>query len=256
MKRLPTTFELAQLAAQAASPNTKPTDAVRRAWELWDEAQREIEEHDSRAEYLQSLFRAPHGKDIPIFSDTPKEWKARLSSYPGEERDVVRAMWGHEFTKEEVQKQLFRDKKMTREQRHNLFLGLAKASIHYDMEGPWRATNVQLSYLGRIDGNFVDPRDGFPIHPQNLEIAEEHQRKINRGLGKMLIPAEEVFYVEEVAKLLTNPKLKAVHVRWAVEVRQRQLAAARARVIPSSLKGHRNSGDQDGGIQVKRTRRA
>lgn len=39
MKEKPTTFQLAQLAAQAAAPNTRAKDAVRRAMELWDEAE-------------------------------------------------------------------------------------------------------------------------------------------------------------------------------------------------------------------------
>ncbi|MEY4385009.1 MAG: hypothetical protein RLY20_292 [Verrucomicrobiota bacterium] len=255
MKQRPTTFELAQLAALAAPPNARPKDAVRRALELWAEAELELGEHENRREYLLELFRSPDGKKIPIFTDTAEEWAARLASCPADRGDVSHALWNYEFENDEVQRQLFRDKKLTREQRQQLFLGLVKASIHYDMAAPWSASNVPFNYLGRVDGRFIEPQEGFPIHPKNCEIAEEHHRKICRGYGKVLIPAEEVRFVEDVTELLSKPKLKAVHVRWAVEVRQKQLALAKSRVIPASLEQSPADEDQDASIQYKRPHR-
>ena len=89
MEEKPTTFGLAQLAAQAAAPNARPKDAVHRAMALWSEAEQEIAEHENRAEYLRSLFRTKDGKEIPIFTDTPEDWRARLAGYPGDAGGVV-----------------------------------------------------------------------------------------------------------------------------------------------------------------------
>ena len=72
MNQKPTTFELAQLAAQAAPPNARQKDAVRRALELWQEAEVGIAECENRAEYLRGLFQSVDGKNIPIFTDPPK----------------------------------------------------------------------------------------------------------------------------------------------------------------------------------------
>ena len=88
MKEKPTTFELAQLAAQAAAPNARPKDAVHRAMALWREAEQEIAEHENRAEYLRSLFRTKDGKEIPIFTDTRKTGGPGLPVIPG-----IRAGW-------------------------------------------------------------------------------------------------------------------------------------------------------------------
>ena len=246
MKEKPTTFELAQLAAQAAPPNARPKDAVRRAMALWREAEQEIAEHENRAEYLRSLFRTRDGKEVPIFTDSPEDWRARLAGYPGDVGDLDKALWDQEFPAELVEKQLFKDKTFKRETRRKLFLGLARAAILFDMEGPPIAYAKRLDYLE--DGDFVAPKDGFPIHPKNLERAEQNYR----GGGKMLIPEKEVRFVEQTQAMLSAPKLYAHLARWVVEVRQRQLAQARSRVIPASLKESHNERDRDENIQVKR----
>jgi hypothetical protein len=136
MNERPTIFQLAQLAAQAGPPPAKAKDAVKRAWALWSEAEVEIAEHEKRVEYLRNLFWTHNGQGIPIFTDTPDDWHARLKGYPGDERDVDRALWSQEFPAEVVEKQLFKDKNLTRSSRHALFLGLAKACILFNMEGP------------------------------------------------------------------------------------------------------------------------
>lgn len=249
MKEEPTIFQLAQLAAQAGPAPMKPKDAVKRAMALWSEAEAEIAEHDNRIEYLRNLFWTPNGKDIPIFTDAPKDWQARLKAYPGDERDVKNALWDKEFPAEAVEKQLFRDKKLSRDTRHTFFLALAKLCIIQDVEGPPVPYAGQLNYLEA--GEFIAPQPGFPIHPKNLERAEKNYK----GVGKMLIPANEVRFVEKIQAMLSKPKLYAYLVRWAVEVRQKQLAASMSRVIPESIQTPRDKSNLDENIQVKRTYR-
>jgi hypothetical protein len=249
MKEEPTIFQLAQLAAQAGPAPMKPKDAVKRAMALWSEAEAEIAENDNRIEYLRNLFWTPNGKDIPIFTDTPKDWQARLKAYPGDERDVKNVLWEKEVPAEVVEKQLFRDKKLSRDTRHTFFLALAKLCIIHDMEGPPVPYAGQLNYLEA--GEFIAPQPGFPIHPKNLERAEKNYK----GVGKMLIPATEVRFVEKIQAMLSKPKLYAYLVRWAVEVRQKQLAAAMSRVIPESIQTPRDRSDHDENIQVKSTYR-
>lgn len=181
MKQTPTTFELAQLAAQAASHVALPKDAVKRAWALWHEAEEELGEHDNRVEFLRGLFATPNGKNIPIFTDTAEEWRARLQAYPGDTRDVERAMWDREFSTEEVQKQLYRDKSVPRGTRQKLFLGLVRAAINYGMEGPLVNRRGRLEYIGTVNGEFIKAIDGFPIHPKNKECAENWYRLTHRG---------------------------------------------------------------------------
>lgn len=245
MKEKPTTFQLAQLAA-AVPPPIQPKDAVKRAWEMWHEAETEIAEHDNRDEFLRNLFWTHDGKNIPLFTDSPKDWQARIKSYPGDQRDVNRAMWNREFSNEEVQKQLFRDKTLSRDTRRRLLLKLAKVSIMFEMDGP------PIAYQGRLDylkaGPLMEPQDGFPIHPRNWERAKEN----HNGVGKMLIPANEFYFVRKVEELLAKPKLNAHLVRWAAEVRQRQLAASKTRIIPKSLRRRRAERDRDESIQFKK----
>jgi hypothetical protein len=249
MKGKPTTFELAQLAAQAAPPNARPKEAVRRAWALWHEAEAELAEHENRAEYLRGLFRTHDGKDIPLFTDSPGAWQARLKAYPGDPGDVDKALWDQDFASEEVQRQLFKDKTLSRDTRRGLFLGLVKAAILFELPGPPIAYRKAVDYLAT--GEFVEPQEGFPIHPKNLERAEENYG----GCGKMLIPANEVRFVEQVRTLLSAPRLYAHLVRWAVEVRQRQLAIAKKRLVPGSLRYRRDEPDAGENIQFKRKHR-
>jgi hypothetical protein len=245
MKEKPTTFQLAQLAAQASTPVTLPKDAVRRAMALWGEAEAEIAEHDNRAEFLRNLFWAPNKKDVPIFTDTPEEWSERIKAYPGDERDVERALWEERFPNEEVQKQLFKDKTLGRDTRRTLFLGLARASIRFEVQGPPVPHAGRLEYLE--GGGFTEPEPGFPIHPKNLELAKlNHQ-----GAGEMLVPATEVRFVKQAEAMLSRPKLYGYLVRWAVEVRQKQLAVARTRDIPESVRTQRDDGDGEANIQFK-----
>ena len=251
MKGKPSVFKLAHLAASVPLP-TRPKEAVKRALEIWKESQSEIDDHANRAEFLRSLFWAPNKKNIPIFNDSPEDWAARIKAYPGDQRDVSRALWDHEFSNEDVQKQLYKDKALSRETRNKLFLALAKASIHHDMEGPAVAYAGRLKYLGTVGVEFGDPQEGYPIHPKNQEYALEHHRKICRGYGKMLIPMIEVRYVDKVKELLSQPKLTAQLVRWAVEVRQKQLAISKTRVIPPGVRRKFADDEHDEGIQVKR----
>jgi hypothetical protein len=246
MKEKPTTFQLAQLAAQAA-PNTRAKDAVRRALELWSEAETGIAEYENRRGFLHGLFHAPGGGEIPIFADSPEDWQARLKAYPGDERDVQRALWDQAFPAEAVAKQLFRDRTLSKEARRKLLVGLARACIRFDMEGPLVAHRGRLNYLE--GGEFIAPEPGFPIHPKNLERAKAK----GHLWGPRWIPGKEVWFVKEVEGLLSQPKLYAHLVRWAVEVRQRQLAESKARVIPESLRQRREESGRDESIQFKRT---
>jgi hypothetical protein len=251
MKHKPSVFKLAHLAASVPFP-TRAKDAVKRAWEILKESQAEIDDHESRAEFLRNLFWTPSGKKVPVFTDRPKAWEARIKAYPGDQRDVSKAMWEDRFPNEEVQKQLFKDKNFSRDNRQQLFVGLARASIYYDMEGPVVACAGKLKYLGSVGGVFGEPQEGYPIHPKNQEYAEEHHRKICRGYGKMLIPMKEVWYVEKVKAMLSEPKLNAHLVRWAVEVRQKQLAISKTRVIPPGVRRKFEDDDHDDSVQVKR----
>src|SRR5688572_6311017 len=115
MKEKPTTFELAQLAAQAAPPNARPKDAVGRAMALWREAETELAEHENRAEYLRCLFGDGDSKESPLLTDTQEEWAARIKGYPGEESEVIKALWDKQYATEQVAKWLFKDKTLTRE---------------------------------------------------------------------------------------------------------------------------------------------
>ena len=248
MKEKPTIFQLAQLAAQSVK-GALPRDAVKRAMALWNEAEAELAEHDNRREYLRGLFWTPNGKRIPIFSDSPEAWSARLKGYPGHERDVNKALWDQEFENEFVQKQLFKDKSLSRDTRQTLFLGLVRASILFDMPGPPVPCKDKPEYLG--SSMFIDPRPGFPIHPANVELAETNYS----GYGKMKIPSKEVAYVDGVTKMLLAPKLNGYLVRWAAEVRLRQVALAKSRVIPESVR-HRHCEDgAEQNIQFKRSYR-
>jgi len=252
MKQSPTTFELAQLAAQAAPANARPKDAVRRAMDLWHEAEEEIKEHGNRVDFLRRLFWTPNGKEIPIFTDTPKNWQARLKAYPGEERDVERAMWNQEFPAERVEKKLFPDKNIAVETKHLFTLALARVCINHDLEGPLVSGQGRLEYIESENGVFIDPIAGFPIHPKNRARAENHHRTICRGYGEMLIPRKEVDFVNNIQALLSKPKLNANLVRWAVEVRQKQVSATKPRNIPQSIKTSSDKTDHDDNIQVKK----
>jgi hypothetical protein len=247
MKEKPTVFQLAQLAAQAAPHTARPKDAVRRAMELWGEAELTVAESENRAEYLRSLFQTPGGKEIAIFADSPEDWNARLKSYPGDQRDVERAMWDRTFPAGVVAKYLFRDRTLSNEARRKLLIGLARASIRLDMEGPLVPHKGRLNYLE--GGGFVAPEEGFPIHPKNLELA----RAKHRGAGEMLIPGREAKFVKEVEGLLSQPNLYAYLVRWAVDVRHRQLQEGRSRLIPESLQNQDGKASQEDSIQFKRT---
>lgn len=243
MKQNPTTFELAQLAAQAAPPNTRPKDAVRRAMEFWREAELEIAEHENRAEYLRNLSGA--GDGAPLFDDTPEEWAARLKGYPGDEADVTQALWDKTFPTDKVEKLLFRDRALARDTRHKMLLGLIRVSILHDMPGPRIANTRTIDYLE--EGGFLPPQAGFPIHPKNVERAREHNRKH----GPQEIPANEVWFVKQVEAVLSKPVLNAHQVRWAVEMRQKQLALAKSRDIPQSKKAKQPERDRDESIQYK-----
>jgi hypothetical protein len=246
MREKPTTFQLAQLAAQAGPPNTKAKDAIKRAMELWGEAETTIAEFENRTEYLRRLFKTPDGKDIPIFTDSPEHWCARLNAYPGDEREVDRTMWDHTLPAELVGKQLFRDRTLTKELRRKLLVGLARASVRLDMEGPPVPYKRRLSYLEGED--FIAPEEGFPIHPKNLERARNNYG----GVGKMLIPGCEVKFVKETEALLSRPNLYAHLVRWVVEVRQKQIQESKSRVIPESLRQQDDKGDREDSIQFKK----
>lgn len=247
MKEKPTTFQLAHLAAQAAPPNTRAKDAVKRALELWSEAESGLAEYENRRAFLHGLFHAPRREEIPIFADSPEDWRERLKAYPGDERDVERALWDTMFPAEVVAKELFRDRTLSKETRRKLLVGLGRQCIRFDMEGPLVAYKGRLEYLG--GGEFIAPEAGFPIHPKNLELARSNYR----GVGEMMIPAREVWFLKEVEAMLSQPNLCARLVRWAVEVRQKHLAESKARLIPESLRRRRHGRDRDESIQFRRT---
>lgn len=246
MKEKPTTFQLAQLAAQAAPPNARAKDAVRRALELWSEAETGLAEYENRREFLHGLFHARDGGEIPIFADAPENWRARLKAYPGDERDVESAMWDQTFPAVTVAKQLFRDRTFSRESRRKFLIGLGRLCIRFDMDGPLVPYKGRLEYLE--GGEFIAPEPGFPIHPKNLERAKSNYR----GVGGMMIPAREVRFVKEVEAMLSQPTLCAHLVRWAVEIRLKQLAESKARIIPESLRRQRHERDRGESIQFRR----
>jgi len=245
MKKSPTTFELAQVAALAAPPNTRPKDAIRRAMELWQEAEVELAEHQNRVDYLRCLFGGKGGGDGPLFTDTPEEWAARIKGYPGDERDVRKALREKLFSTADIEKRLYRDKSLSRDTRHRLFLGLVRASIRFEMAGPPILDTATIDYLQ--PGGFLPPQAGFPIHPKNVELAKAN----HRGFGPVEIPANEVRFVEQIEGVLSQPTLNAHQVRWAVEVRQKLLVLAKSRDIPQSLQKRSKEREKDENIQFK-----
>jgi hypothetical protein len=84
--------------------------------------------------------------------------------------------------------------------RRKLLVGVARAAIRLDTEGPLVPHKGRLSYFG--GGDFVGPEDGFPIHPKNLERAQN----IYRGGGEMPIPDEQ-----------TEPIGSVLHLRGEME---------------------------------------
>jgi hypothetical protein len=98
-------------------------------------------------------------------------------------------------------------------------------------------------------GPFIAPEDGFPIHPKNLQRARSEGPRWGPGW----IPGREVWFVKEVEVLLSQPVLCGQLVRWAVEVRQRQLKESKGRDIPQSLRHQKGEGDRDENIQFKKT---
>lgn len=214
--------------------------------ELWQAAEMELAEHEKRAEYLRCLLGEGDGQDGPLFNDTPEEWEARIRGYPGDEADVMNALWRKQYPTDQVAKWLFKDRTHTQQARRKLLLGLIRVSIVHNMPGPRIANTKTINYL---DGSeFLTPQPGFPIHRKNVERAKERSEG-REGKG---IPANEVYFVKQVEGVLSQPALNAYQVRWAVEVRQMQLAAAKSRVMPQSQKRQGEQRDKDDSIQVKR----
>ncbi|MEI7808614.1 MAG: hypothetical protein WCJ07_09045, partial [Verrucomicrobiota bacterium] len=170
----------------------------------------------------------------------------------GEERDVERAMWNQEFPAERVEKKLYPDNNIDPGTKHILTLALAKVCINHDMEGPLVSGQGRLEYFQSVDGCFIDAPEGFPIHPKNRELAGNHFKTICRGHGKNLTPKKEVDFVNTIQALLSKPKLNANLVRWAVEVRQKQVSLTKPRNIPESTKTAGKKSDRDDSIQVKK----
>lgn len=128
MKKPPTTTELAQLAAQMRPEKGAEREAIKRAMILWAEADREIEQVQGRAEYLTAIHNA-------IYTDTPKEWKARLDGYPGDRSDIDKALMRREPA-DKVRRKLFKDKNLKKETLRKLLAGLVKYAKNHDMRPP------------------------------------------------------------------------------------------------------------------------
>ena len=82
----------------------------------------------------------------------------------------------------------------------------------------------------------LKPRGNCPL--RRLAEAKRHDNEAGFARGE---------------EMLSQPTWYAHLVRWAVEVRQKQLAESRARVIPESLKNRDDEGGQEENIQFKRT---
>jgi hypothetical protein len=123
---------------------------------------------------------ARDGGDIPIFADSPENWRARLKSYPGDERDVERAMWNQTFPTEVVAKKLFRDRTLSKELRSKLLVGLGRQCIRFNMLGPIVAYKGRPDYL---EGRFVEPEAEVRVHLTNLERAESSYRRAAGARG-------------------------------------------------------------------------
>ena len=249
MKEKPTTYQLAQLASMAAPP-IKVKDAVKRAWEIWREAEIEIAEHDERIDFLHRLFWTPNGQNVPIFTDSPKDWQARIQSYTGDQCDVERAMWNQEFPAERVEKKLYSDNNIKVENKHSFTLALAKVCIINDLEGPLVSGQGHLDYIASVNGHFIDSIPGFPIHPIYLKNAENYFETVSKSRGNKLMSKKEWDFVNIIQNLLSQPKLNAHLVRWAVEVRQKQISLSEPNKV--KLNDFSKKSNQSDSIQVKK----
>lgn len=151
-----------------------------------------------------------------ICSATPEDWEIRIEEYPGDRPDIDRELLKR-VPADKVHQKLFRDKNIKKETRKTLFVGLLKYAQKHNMSPPPRRTLKEVkAYLEETDWS-----DGLQIDLQDGLAGDELELRI---------------------------------VRWAVEVRQRQIAANNTRIMPQSLKQKREQpGDS---IQFKPKYRA
>jgi hypothetical protein len=201
----PTPLELAQLAAQLHPKTGAERESIKQAMTLWTEAERELDQVQHRADYLRELVAVSYPATpevVPvIYSATPEDWKIRIEKYPGDRADIDRELLKC-VPADKVHQALFRDKNIKKETRRTLFVGLLKFAQKQNMAPPPRRTPKEVeAYLEETDWS-----DGLQIDTHD-------------GLG--------------------GDELMLRIVRWAAEVRQRQIAANNTRIMPQSLKQKR-----------------
>jgi hypothetical protein len=211
----PTTLELAQLAAQLRPEKGCERESVKQAITLWTEAERELEQVQQRAEYLRDLVAV-------IYTAAPDEWQARIKGYPGEAADIDKELLKR-VPASKVHQTLFRDKRDSKQTRKTLFVGLMTYAQKHGMTPPPR---ISRSTDGRVKMNLESgsPNFGGYQMPKIWEVVHKDYRW----------PTEEN-QLGGMRQALGADELSLHGVRWAVEVRQRQIAANKTRVIPASL---------------------
>lgn len=208
----PTTLELAQLAAQLHPQTGAERESIKQAMTLWAEAERELDQVQHRADYLRDLVTV-------IYTATPEEWQQRLDAFPGDRSDIDRELL-RRVPAEKVHQTLFRNKKDSKQARKTLFVGLIKFAQSHEMEPPPSVHTV---------GKPVEANESSPYY-------NSRRLKTWDVVAKEKVWPKVQIQIDWMRQRLGANELTLHVVRWAVEVRQRQIAENKTRTVPQSLK--------------------
>jgi hypothetical protein len=225
MKTEITAFEVAQLAVRLGSEtiwkeHVDPNPAIHRAMVILRAAEHALEEEQVHKQQLTELRAG-------VLFMSKDEWDRRIAEFTGDKHALDHMLAGS-IRSELVYKALYKDKKLTSRERKNRFLTLLYFAKDNEMRPPPACNTPEFPVARPIP-------EGLPENTRlKLEAAREGYNEIMEGL-KSSLAAEQ---------------LRINTIRWAVEVRERQLAESKSRIIPESLKQKRQ---QDGdSIQFKR----
>ena len=194
------------------------------------------QEPDQLAEYLRELVAV-------IYTATPSDWQQRINECPGDRSDIDRELL-RRVSANDVHKTLFRDKNITKETRKKMFSGLVKFAHSHDMAPP--PTILKTATIVNASENY-----------ENTPYAVVRPKyKIRDVVAEGIVewPKDEAGLASIRQRFEQADDLTLHTVRWAVEVRQRQVAEHKTRIIPQSLKDKRAQADDS--IQFKRKYRA
>ena len=233
VKMKPTIFKLAIIAAQLKMDTGESRDAsrlaIKQAMQLWGDAERELEQVELRAEYLREIASS-------VFKDSIEEWGERLKGYPGEQSDIDSELL-RRIDADEARKHLFKDKRLTKQQRRLLFGTLVTYANKHSLIPP--PTVIKMARELKPD-TALPYYDAFQTRFEAYDVVAKN--KCWSKDPKELDRAKKIF--EECSDMSLHT------ARWAWEVRQRQISESKTRTVPNSLKGKRVQ-DRDS-IQLKR----